>query len=163
MEDCIIKNNKYPKNIEQKPSFTKKYAIEANGLFKSKNAFSKKLATKFYKSKNNHLLFQKMIYRNNQKIKCLLKNKFFFNFNIILLMLISTFIPISFAEICISKLRHLNYDSEITMTIKGTGNQVIIYKDFKSILYEVKVNGVTLEKLIIQFIYQKVKKKILLH
>ena len=82
------------------------------------------------------------------------KNKYFnkakvpFRFNIFLLLVFFLlFSPIAYTKKNSQNLKTLNYDSIITLTVKGGGNQKILYSTFQPLPYRIEINGGVLEPL----------------
>ena len=80
------------------------------------------------------------------------KNKYFikakvpFRFNIFLLLaFIILFSPIAYTKKNAPDLKALNYDSIITLTLKGGANQKILYSSFQPHPYKIEINGSILE------------------
>ena len=78
-------------------------------------------------------------YKNKENNNILLKNN---KTSMFLLNIIILFISLSLSRQQKLNLRNLNYDSLVTMVIRKTGEQPIIYNKFQYKPYEVTVNGI---------------------
>ena len=141
-DNHIIQFTYQLKLYKKTPKSTKNYITEETDNSKIKNPIEKISTVKSNSKKKK--IFKKKLY---QKTNDIFKTKIKFNLNsIIFLIFILLFIPISLSDKNISKLRQLNYDSEITITLKSGGNQYILNKNFKPIPNEVEINGVIVEE-----------------
>ena len=109
---------------------------------------NKSIKNKNSKINKNNKNCMKWSFLENERLKKISKNKAIniMEINIIILiLLISILIPeISFCQ-NIQKFRKLNLDFEITLIIKGTGNQKILNDKFRNLPNSIIVNGISLE------------------